>query len=197
MPEGEGQEQKKEAAAPAGFMVGSRGWIILIASVVIEAVFFFGLWMFKDRTVATPTSDATSTKPTAEDINKEVVVLKDLNYTIPTATSQIKTLAAEINIVLERSPEEIQQNITIGPADWARFKGAVEKMIPAIRDQLMSYLTKQSYSQLNSERGKQMLRDFIKDYINDELGKVDLQLDDKDLTSKRVSKIYIVSFIMQ
>ncbi len=188
--EGEGQ-----AGGAGGLMSGTRGWIIVLAVVVLEAVFFIVVMQLNKRKNE-PDKQGEVTKPKVGEVLQRKVELTELNYSIPTG-HQSKILSMDLVIVLEKWPSETASDVTLSEEDMEKFHQAVLKMEPLIKDWLMNYIGRQTASVLESPRGKQMIRDFVKEKANAQLEQIDLELSEKELLKRRVTRVLIPRFFMQ
>ncbi len=201
MPENEegDSKQPKEAAGGGGMLAGTKGWAIVVGAVLLEAVFFLVLMHLQaGQTVkGQGAAEEKIAKESLDDRTGNVVSIENLNYSIPTQGGTTATLSMSLTIVLGRTAEERQREVVITAKDWTTFKDAVAKMEPYIRDRLIQYVGQQTYNQLNSPSGKEKIKDMIKQFVNSELSRLDLTLDNKDLARQRVSDVLMPSFYLQ
>jgi len=192
---------KPEAAAPAAppqpFLAGSRAWIILIAAVVIEAIFFIALLYLKDRQrMKTSAPDAGAVSEEGD--YSHYFAIKDLTYSIPTPPTGTATLTMEIGIRLGRTEEEKQKGENLSEAEWAQFDAAVRSLEPAIRDKLNSHIYQQTINELNSPHGREKIKDVVKDFVNGELEKMNILKERKTPYGKRrVAAVLIPMYYLQ
>lgn len=196
MPEEETVSEEQEAGeSRAGLMGGVRGWIIVIAVVVLEAVFFLVYMSLRERSASKDEDEDVNVVHKLREYNRHLIRLEQLNYSIPTQ-GRNAVLSMSIIIVLGRSDAEIRQGVPISDEDWGKFEEAVKRMIPNIKDQLNQHVTQQTVNSLNSPSGKQKIKAFVAQYVNEELSRIDLNLDRK-LDKRRVTGVLLPSFYLQ
>lgn len=198
MPENEKNEAATEKVDSGGIMVGKRGWIILFIVVVLNVLATLTLLHFKEKELQKQTAEeeAIPQRP-LDDFMKKSVTIADLNHSKQTQTGQLMTISASLILVMEPTDDEIQRKIKLPEEDWAAFESAVKKMDPLIRDRIVRYLDNQDLTELRTSRGKAMLCDMVKDYVNGELEKIELNLKTKDISRRRISRVLIGQFIIQ
>jgi flagellar basal body-associated protein FliL len=182
-----------------GFLSGKRGWIIIIAAVLFEAVIFGGLLMLKGNTEPPQAEDSSTgiNRPADSDYLRDKIPLTELVYSIPTANGNPATLSLDLIIILGPSERELSEKITITPADWDKFHSTVDKMVPLIKDRLITRVSKMPVDELQSPRGQQQIKDFVKEFVNSELEKIDLKLSSPKIKNRRVQEVLITNFFLQ
>ncbi|MCX7934947.1 MAG: flagellar basal body-associated FliL family protein [Planctomycetota bacterium] len=187
------------AAPPApSFLSGTRAWIILIAAVGVEAIFFSALLYLKDKQKA-KTAPETAAGAVSEDaVYSHYFAIKDLTYSIPTPPTGTATLTMEIGIRLGRTEEEKQKGEDLTEAEWAQFDAAVRSLEPAIRDKLTSHIYQQTINELSSPNGREKIKDIVKDFVNGELEKMNILKERKTPYAKRrVAAVLIPMYYLQ
>lgn len=206
MPENEvtPQAENKEAGGSKEFMGGSRGWIILVVAEILTVVIFLVVMHYNSSAgygeAKTP-DQGEKPEIDLDDLNKYNLVLSDLSYAVPTQVGRSATLVMEIEIILGKTPEEMQdKNFTIEPTDWDKLKTALEAIKPDILDVLQKYVGQQTYAQLNSASGRENIQRRVKEFANEAMGRIKIK-DMKDSilknNNKRVTKVLITRFFMQ
>lgn len=192
MPEDEVQPAE---GGGGGLMNGSRGWIIVISIVVLEAVFFIVLLKYRSDRSPADTSTSSGIESMKEDDFMPVIIpLDGLTYSIPMPSGNPMTLAMSLNIVLGKTPKEIQNNVKILPQDWEKFKAVVTKMKPLIKDWLYQTINKMSSSELETERGMQDIRGYVQAKVNEELKRINFELSNENIDKARVTKVLITNY---
>lgn len=192
MPEDSGQSEGGESNG--GLMTGNRGWIIVLAVVILEAAFFIVLLKFRtDKTPASSEVGGAMASANPADFMKRVVTLDKLAYSIPQPGGQPMTLAMDLVIVLGLSDPEIRDNVTLTEQDWGEFKQAVAQMVPWIKDQLNRTINKMTSSELSTEAGQEQIREIVRDKINTKLRSLDFKLSNPDISKKRVTEVLITN----
>ncbi|GHS95433.1 hypothetical protein FACS1894139_18330 [Planctomycetales bacterium] len=192
-------EEADDEKPAGGLLSGKRGWVIIIAVVVLESVFFGILLMLKDKkkTTANPTETAFNTPDLGQYMQSQID-LKDLVYSIPTAGGSPATLSMGMSIVLSPTQREIDEKVAITADDWQKFIDAVNKMKPLLLDRLTTRIGKMSVDELQSTRGKDQIKDYLKELVNSELGKIDLKLSNREkISTSRAQEVLITSFYLQ
>lgn len=178
-----------------GLMSGGRGWVIVLSVVVLEAVFFIVLLKLQaDKKPAdTELSDTFGSYDGKDFMHKEIP-LERLTYSIPMPSGQPMTLAMDMVIILEPTPGEIRDKVVIRDSDWQIFHDTVKKMLPWVRDQLNRMINRMSSSEINTERGQNQIREFVKEQINNKLLGLRLDLSDPKIRKERVTQVLITNF---
>jgi flagellar basal body-associated protein FliL len=192
-------ESADDAAPKPGMLTGKRGWIIIFAAVILEAVFFGTMLLLKDKPKApVNTREAAFEAPDLANYLRSQIDLKDLLYNVPTAGGSPATLSMGLAIVLAPTQREIDEKVIITDEDWAKFNDAVNKMKPLILDRLNTRIGKMSVDELQTTRGRDQIRDFVKELINTELGKINLQLSNPEkISASRVQEVLFTNFYLQ
>lgn len=199
MPDDELQEGggKENEGKEGGLMSGWRGWAIVISVVVIEAIFFvFMLHMQSSKKPDSTADGEDAVEMPVGDYMKVSVSMDKLTYSIPTSGGMMRDLIMSVTFVMQPTQQEVRDSVVIPDADWAKFKEAVEKMKPQIQDELNRYIRKQAASDLNTERGQARIREFLKDTINDELERLNLELSSEKIDKRRVQMVLLTNFYM-
>jgi flagellar basal body-associated protein FliL len=205
MPEGDAQPQAQPetpgggGGGGGGLLGGTKGWIILITIVVVEAVIFLLVLRLRPGQPGAvgEIHEEEGVQIPLTEYNKHRIQLENLAYSIRMQGGTTATLSMNLNIVLGRTVEERQRNITISENDWKKFQEAVTAMIPAIRDQLVIYIDNMTFNQLQTPSGKEKIKSFVREFINSELRNLDLDLDNPDLAHDRVLEVQIPMFYLQ
>ncbi len=202
MPEDEAQPQPQPEASSGGggsLLGGTKGWIILITVVVVEAVIFLLVLTLRPGQPGAlgEIHEEEGAQIPLEEFNKHRVNMESLAYSIRMQGGTTATLSMDLAIVLGRTVEERQRNINISEADWEKFTTAVNVMKPDIRDQLVIYIDNMTYNQLQTPSGKEKIKSFLREYVNSELRNLDLDLDNPDLQHDRVLDVKITMFYLQ
>lgn len=193
MPEDSGQSDVAETGG--GLMTGNRGWIIVFAVVILEAVFFSILLKLKsDKAPADTTQEASLASQTPDDFIKDKIILDKLNYSIPMPSGQPMTLAMDLTLVIGKTEKEIRDNVQLQPTDWAEFMKVLESMKPWIKDQLNRAVNKMSSSELSTDRGQQLIRDTVRERVNSKLNTFKFQLSNDKIEKDRVTDVWITNW---
>ena len=181
-----------------GLMSGSRGWIIVISVVVLEAAFFSALLYFKsDKAPAdTEIGEGLTGRKNLEEFMHLEHKMEKLTYSIPMPSGQPMTLAMDLVLVMEPTPREIREKISISQEDWAKFAEAVKKMDPLIRDALNRRINRMTSSELGTDRGQQMIREFVIESVNYQLQQLNLQLSNDKISKDRVREVLITNYYL-
>lgn len=181
-----------------GLMSGTRGWIIVLACVVLEAAFFGVLLYFKsDKAPAdTDIGDGLTGRRNLSQFMHLEHKMDKLTYSIPLPSGQPMTLAMDLVLVMEPTPREIREKIVITPEDWAKFAEAVKKMDPLIRDALNRRINRMTSSELATDRGQQMIREFVIEKVNYQLQQLNLELSNDKISKDRIREVLITNYYL-
>lgn len=200
MPEEEGQQQAaaepQEAINP---YVGKYGLFIIIIGQLLAGLLFTVYIHLSDPKKDTSVQ-GDETEAQGEDLryfNQYMVRLDDLNYSLQMPGGNTATMSMAIDIVLGRTPEERQNEKEPSDADMNAFKSAVTLMDSEIRDRLRVQVSQQSISQLNSPGGQDKIREYVKEFVNNRLRTLNLDLEDDDLAHERVTNVFIRDIYIQ
>ncbi|MBN2710953.1 MAG: flagellar basal body-associated FliL family protein [Planctomycetes bacterium] len=198
MPEDEGQQKQKSEDAGGSSLFNKSG-IAFIVVEILTVAFFIVYMQYRDA----HKDDKTSTEEKeiqGEDIkyyNKFYHTMEDLNYSIPAPGGNTKTMAMKLIIMLGRTREERQADTIISDVDWKKFVDALNQMDFKIRDKLNQFVRQQSSSQLESQSGQEKIKQMVKEYVNNELKYLRLDLENDKLTHERVTEVLIQDFYVQ
>lgn len=197
MPDNVQDEGGKPKADDAG-MMSTRGWIIVISVVVLEAVFFIVLiWFLSQRAPSDKDRDATVPLVAVDDIVRKDLVLEQLNYSKLSPGGAMQTLVMDIHIQMGSTERERVEGIRLPEEDWTRIGEVVKKLQPEILAELVSYIDKQPVSTLASPRGKEQIQNHVQEFINTRLRGLDLGLKTDKADNERVTRVLITRFFIQ
>ena len=201
MPEEESQQNQEVQEKPqAGGFLSARGWVMVALSNVLWIVFVLVL-MYLEGARPKETREAGEEGLPAESLdnyNTQTHHIPKLDYSLRMPTGSPAILHMEVLIVLGRTPEERQRDLKVLDEDWAKFRKALSAMEPKIRDSLMTYISQQSKSQLETAGGREKIKAYIKTYVNDELKNIDMELKSREnMRRDRVTDIFIPVFFIQ
>jgi flagellar basal body-associated protein FliL len=194
-PQGGGEQE-----APAGPMISKRGWVIVIAVVVLEAV-FFAIIMTMQAT--DPQKDVDSGEEAlavpVERLHAYDVSLTDLNYSVPTSHGRTATLSMSITIELGLLQDELEDPDRMpSEEDMEKYKETVKKLEPDIRQKLIRIIDQMTISRLNKSEGKESIANQLEEHINTQLRRTKFQeIDVPNASKKRVTRVSITQFILQ
>ena len=202
MPEDEAPEQQSaaEPSGGGGFLGGTRGWIILVATQFLWVLAVVVLLKYKTGAdYKEPGKGKKGALVKLNDYNRYFLLLKDLNYSVRLQTGQAATLAMELKIVLGMFQDEIDKKQELSEEDWKKFMTAIGALDSEIRDKLQQYISQQTYAQLNSTAGREKMKAVVKDFVNSRLENIDLGLSEngKKLRKDRVRNVFIITYYMQ
>lgn len=196
MAEDEGQKQSDDDGGGGGLLGGSKGWIILVAVVFLEALFFMVLIHFS-KTAPSEADDGDGTLMVDEgDFMKYTVPVTDLTFSIPTPGAGSQTLSMDILIELGRQGLRKEQADKIQPTHMDKFKELVKTMEPVIKDRLRKEIGNMTGLQLQTQRGQDEIANFLRREINHKLGRIKIS-GLEDVNTERVNEVYITRFYLQ
>ncbi len=199
MAEETANKEDNNGGGGGGMLSGVRGWIIVISIVVLEAIIFAVLLSLKDDP-KTPSTDIDKTgiaNPTIDDYSRKEITLNGLTYSIPTPGGTPMTLTMNVSLKMAKTAREISDKIVITEEDWKKFEDAITVMKPKILDRLNSKIDKMSVNELQSTRGKEQIREFVREMVNSELARIDLKLSDKKISTSRIQEVYLTNYYLQ
>lgn len=191
------QEGKKEE--PSSPAISKKGWIIVIAVVVLEAV-FFGLLLYLDKTDPKKNkSEAASIaqKVSSDFLNKYKVTYKDLNYSIMTTSANMATLSMNMEIILGPTKDEIERSEYPTDENMMKFRGAVVALEPDIMDFLQSIIGSMSIQQLLKPDGQEHIKQQVRSYVNERLEQLKFAEVGDEIDRRRITDVKITQFILQ
>lgn len=196
MPDNDNNEGGKGKSDDGG-MMSTRGWVIVISVVVLEALFFIVLIWFLSRRAPSDRPETAVQRVTVEDIVRRSLVLEQLNYSKLSPGGTMQTLVMDLNIQMAPTEREREEGIRLSEEDWTLVMQAVEKLKPEILNELVTYIDKQPISTLASPRGKEQIQNHVREFVNTRLRGVDLGLRTKNADSERVTRVLITRFFIQ
>lgn len=196
MPDNESNEGGKGKSDDAG-MMSTRGWIIVIAVVVLEALFFIVLIWFLSRRAPSDQPETAVQRVAVDDIVRRELVLSQLNYSKLSPGGTMQTLVMDLNIQMAPTERERAEGIRLSDEDWTQVHRAVVALQPEILAELVTYIDKQPISTLASPRGKEQIQNHVREFVNTRLRGLDLGLKTKNADSERVTRVLITRFFIQ
>lgn len=195
----EALEQQGEEQEPQGPAFSTKGWVILVTVVLIEAIVFTILFLYQRTDLKKEEQEAAEgVKQDAAFFRKYVVPLKSLDYTVMTA-SQMATLSMEMQIVLGKSEKEKESPNEEPPSDelMRAYMATVMAMEPDIRDELQRIIDNKTVQQLVQPDGKKSIKNDIKAFVNDRLDDVKFDEGYEEKGTQRVQEVMITRFLLQ
>ncbi|MBN1257349.1 MAG: flagellar basal body-associated FliL family protein [Planctomycetes bacterium] len=198
MAEEENVEQASAAEAAQAPMFSSKGWIIVILIVVIEAV-FFGILLFSrntDPADSTITGAERKLQP-ANLLNKYTVAFEGLPFSIQSMT-RTETLSMDIEIILGLTVEEqARANAQLPePPVMEQYKLAVMSLKPHILDKLRNIINNMSTQQINKPEGEAIIKEDLRAYINERLRGLEFEGEEGKAGKERVIEVVITQIVM-
>lgn len=197
--ESQAQEQaKSEEKKEGGALSGNRVWIVVVVMELCTVALFLTLMKLQGGQGSQEGLETAQIKTDFEEYGAHTVVLEDLNYSIPMTSQNNKILAMSVVIVLGKTPREMQKNVELTAEDWTTYSTAVQKMEFRIKDMLIQYIGSLNYNQLRDQSGKQKIKDRVKEFVNEELNRLDFddKLSSAELDRERVVDVLLPSYYM-
>jgi flagellar basal body-associated protein FliL len=193
--------EKKEAAEESSPAISKKGWFIVVAVVVLEAVFFCVI-LFVGKTDAAKDGSGTGKKAVLEDaayLNKYSIKYEGLNYSIMTTSSNMATLSMNLDIILGLTEDERDSDSDKPSAEvMEAFKRAVEALEPDIKDFMQNVIDNMTIQRLQKPEGKESIKTQIKNYINGRLERISFgEAIPEEWSRSRVRFVRITQFILQ
>lgn len=196
------EKPAEEAAAKApggGLLGGIKGWIIVIAVTLIQAGFWIAMMIIREPGSAP--DQAEQAKVFLEDpaILQSRVEVNNFSATVPGPGGDPRAL--NFNLVLEMHylPEEKRTGATRPtPAQIEVFRTVVVQLESKIRDHLNTFLTSQSFTNLTTERGPELVKAEVMRFVNNELERYDfaaLKIPE-DVSKRRVTNVLLPSWTL-
>ena len=197
MAEEEAVEQAPAGAPAPPPMFSSKGWIVVILIVVLEAV-FFNILLFSRNTdpAATALSGGERKLQPAEELNKYSVSFEGLPFSIQSMT-RTETLSMNIEIILGLTVEERARPNALLPAApvMESYKRAVEMLKPHILDKLRNIIANMSSQQINKPEGEAIIKEEIRAYINERLRSLEFEGEEGRAGKERVTEVMLTQVI--
>jgi len=204
MPDKKEETQQVKQETPA-FMSGIRAWIILGAVAITEALFFLVILHYSgqepvsQRNESSGSGSITSTpnmRIKADELNKSPTHdIRGLTTTKIDTSGRTRTLIVDIKIIMEPLPNEIKLNTYPTEEDYSIIKRTVENMDSFTKDLFIKFVDERGINSLETSRGKEELRSYFKQRINDALERIDLQLSRPIFKNDRVTRIDFTRFM--
>lgn len=192
------QEEGGKGKSDDPAMMSTRGWIIVISVVVLEALFFIVLiWFLSQRAPSETASDAAVARVRVADIAPKSLELNQLNYSKLSPGGAMQTIVMDLHIQMGTTERERAESIRLPDEDWTKVEEAVKKLQPEILAELVSYIDKQPVSTLASPRGKEQIQNHVQEFVNTRLRGLDLGLKTKNADNERVTRVLITRFFIQ
>ncbi len=193
----EGEEEPK--AAGGGLLGGIKGWIIVIAVTLLQAGFWITMMVIREP--GSGPDPAEQAKAFLEDpaILQSKVDMTNFSATVPGPGGDLRPL--NFNMVLEMHylPEEKRAGAARPDAGQIEiFRTVVVQLESKIRDHMNTFLTGQSFTNLLSDRGPELVKAEVMRFVNNELEKYDfaaMKIPD-DISKRRVTNVLLPSWTL-
>jgi flagellar basal body-associated protein FliL len=192
-------EDEPEAPAKGGGLLGGiKGWIIVIGITLLQSAFWIAM-MYIREPGSSP--DPEQAKVFLEDpaILQSRVEVTNFSATVPGPGGDLRPLNFNMVMEMHYLPEEKRAGAARPtPAQIEIFRMVVAQLESKIRDHLNTFLTGQSFTNLLSERGPELVKAEVMRFVNNELEKYDFESQKipSDISRRRVTNVLLPSWTL-
>lgn len=176
-----------------------RGWILMIGLALIQAIFVTILLHLQSE--AKPVTEATQAtiRDLAVDMLGVEVKIDEIYQLIPARGGKKMTVGLDVSLVLGQLPEErVEGAPRPTPQEMELFVATIRSMEPRIRSRVNSLLHQIPVADYGTVDVYKVIKDNIRDYVNDGLDGLDFG---KALRSgigkRRVTDVLLPTFVRQ
>ncbi|MCC8109320.1 MAG: flagellar basal body-associated FliL family protein [Planctomycetes bacterium] len=182
-----------------GLLGGIKGWIIVIGITLLQAAFW--IFMMVIREPGSAPDQAEQARVFLEDpaILQSQVRMDNFVATVPGPGGDLRPI--NFNLVLEMHylPEEKRAGATRPTtAQIEIFRTVVVQLESKIRDHMNTFLTGQSFTNLLSDRGPELVKAEVMRFVNNELEKYDFESlkIPEEISRRRVTNVLLPSWTL-
>lgn len=199
--EGEGAPEDSGSGCRSvrDWMNGKRGWIVIGALAVIQAV--FAIIMIALRSDASPVEEirARQVQDLAVAMLGHEVSIKQVYQLVRTSGGKRMTIGLDITLVLGQLPEErIEGAPRPTPEEFEVFIFAIKEMEQGVRSEVNMLLQKIPVSDYGNAAVYEIIKDDIRNYINNSLERLDFGKSIRPgIGKRRVTEVLLPMFVRQ
>jgi|GEM_PF-2785913 Flagellar basal body-associated protein FliL. len=195
----EGESGAEAPKATGGFLGGVRGWIIVIGITLLQAAFWIAMMYIREPGEAP--DPAEQSKAVLEDIAilQSKAQFDNFSATVPGPGGDLRPLNFNLVLELHYLPEEKRAGATRPTlAQIEAFRTVVTQLESKIRDHLNTFLTGQSFTNLMSDRGPELVKSEVMRFVNNELEKYDFESMNipSTISRRRVTNVLLPSWTL-
>ena len=192
------EEQEAAPAKSGGLLGGIKGWIIVLGITLLQSAFWIAMMYIREPGSAT---DPEQSKVFLDDpaILQSRVEVSNFSATVPGPGGDLRPLNFNMVMEMHYLPEEKRVGATRPtPAQIEIFRTVVTQLESKIRDHLNTFLTGQSFTNLLSERGPELVKAEVMRFVNNELEKYDFEAQKipNEISRRRVTNVLLPSWTL-
>ena len=185
---------KSRFAWPGGYV----GWLIVLGVTLVEAAFFIYFMVIREPgAVPEPEQAKAFLEDTA--ILQSRVEINNFSATVSAPGGDLRPINFNLVLELHYLPEEKRPGAARPtPAQIEVFRTVVVQLESKIRDHLNTFLTVQSFANLASGRGPDLVKSEVMRFVNNELEKFDFsaQKIPENISRRRVTNVLLPSWTL-
>ncbi len=194
-----------EGAPPSGakgfrdWLSGKRGWVMLFAVTVIQGLFATIMIMLRSDARPVRETEMQRIQALAVEMLGHEVAIKQIYQVLPAGGGKRMTIGLDIVLVLGQLPEERVEGAPRPNAEELEmFMAAIRDMEPRIRSQVNLLLQKVPAREYGSVDVPKMIKEEVKEYINDSLDRLDFGKKLRPgIGKRRVTEVLLPTFVRQ
>lgn len=181
-----------------GLFSGRRGWIILAVIALLQAVFASVMLSLRSVRQPLPAAQQAEIRALAIDMLGREVGISGINQVISGARRHRMTVGLDLVLVLGQLPEErIEGSPRPTDLEMETFIAAINALDPKIRSRMITMLQAVKYEEYGDPAILDRFKSEIRDYVNDELEKLDFSTVRPEIGRRRVTEALLPMFVRQ
>ncbi len=199
MPEEGAQDKTAEAAPKGGLLGGIKGWIIVIAVTLLQAVFWVAMMIIREPGSTPEPSEQAKAFLDDPAILQSKVEINNFAATVPGPGGDLRPLSFNVVLELHYLPEEKRPGAARPTAAQIEvFRTVVVQLESKIRDHMNTLLAGQSFANLMGDRGQDLVKAELMRFINNEMEKYDFEMMKipADISRRRVTNVLLPSWTL-
>ena len=190
------------ASAPIGFrdwLAGRRGWLILVAMTMAQAIFASIVISLRSRARPMALSSVEMVNDMAVDMLGREIMISRISQVMPIQGGRKMVVFMDLALVLGELPEErVDGAQRPTPEEMALFSEAVTNMEPGIRSRVISLVRRIPPERYATGEAHREIADDVREYANGILAGLDFG--DRvrpEVGRRRVTEVLLPAFIRQ
>jgi len=180
------------------WLAGKTGWLVIIVIALLQGVFATVMIIMKAGEKPVQSDPKAQIQALAVEMLGREVAIKQIYQLIPGPNGRRMTIGLDIVLVLGQLPEErIEGAPRPNDAEFDDFTFAISAMESRVRSRMNFLLQRIPFDQYGSPEVYETIKNDIKDYINDELEKLDFVNLRPGIGKRRVTDVFLPLFVRQ
>lgn len=180
------------------WLEGKTGWLVIIVIALLQGVFATVMIMMKAGEKPVQSDPKAQIQALAVEMLGREVAIKQIYQLIPGPNGRRMTIGLDIVLVLGQLPEErIEGAPRPNDVEFDEFAFAISAMESRVRSRMNFLLQRIPFDQYGSPEVYETIKNDVKDYINDELDKLNFVNLRPGIGKRRVTDVFLPLFVRQ